>query len=64
MLECTRRSVLVRGETVHIGVIFPQNEIGTDPGAIREYAQAVGGDGLYAYRGDRPRPRCQHRKPA
>jgi len=26
---------------VHIGVIFPQNEIGTDPGVIREYAQAV-----------------------
>jgi len=26
---------------VHIGVVFPQVEIGTDPGAIRDYAQAV-----------------------
>jgi probable F420-dependent oxidoreductase len=26
---------------MRIGVIFPQNEIGTDPGVIREYAQAV-----------------------
>ena len=26
---------------MHIGVVFPQVEIGTDPGAIRDYAQAV-----------------------
>jgi probable F420-dependent oxidoreductase len=26
---------------VHIGVVFPQVEIGADPGAIRDYAQAV-----------------------
>jgi probable F420-dependent oxidoreductase len=26
---------------VYIGVVFPQVEIGTDPGAIRDYAQAV-----------------------
>jgi probable F420-dependent oxidoreductase len=26
---------------VHIGVVFPQVEIGLDPGAIRDYAQAV-----------------------
>jgi probable F420-dependent oxidoreductase len=26
---------------VHIGVVFPQVEIGTDPGAIRDYAQAI-----------------------
>ncbi len=26
---------------MHIGVTFPQTEIGTDPGAIREYAQAA-----------------------
>ena len=26
---------------MHIGVIFPQTEIGTDPGAIRAYAQAA-----------------------
>jgi probable F420-dependent oxidoreductase len=26
---------------MHIGVVFPQTEIGNDPGAIREYAQAV-----------------------
>ena len=24
-----------------VGGIFPQTEIGTDPGAMREYAQAV-----------------------
>ncbi len=28
---------------IRIGAIFPQTEIGTDPGAIREYAQAVEG---------------------
>ena len=26
---------------MHIGVVFPQVEIGADPGAIRDYAQAV-----------------------
>lgn len=26
---------------MHIGAVFPQTEIGTDPGAIRAYAQAV-----------------------
>jgi probable F420-dependent oxidoreductase len=26
---------------MHIGAVFPQTEIGNDPGAIREYAQAV-----------------------
>lgn len=26
---------------MHLGVVFPQTEIGTDPGAIRDYAQAV-----------------------
>ena len=26
---------------MHIGAVFPQVEIGTDPGAIRDYAQAV-----------------------
>ena len=26
---------------MHIGVVFPQTEIGNDPGAIKEYAQAV-----------------------
>ena len=26
---------------MHIGVVFPQVEIGMDPGAIRDYAQAV-----------------------
>jgi len=30
---------------VHIGAVFPQVEIGTDPGAIRDYAQAVEGMG-------------------
>jgi len=32
---------------VHIGVIFPQTEIGSDPGAIREYAHAVEGLGYH-----------------
>lgn len=31
---------------MQIGAIFPQNEIGADPGAIREYAQAVEGMGF------------------
>ena len=26
---------------MQIGVVFPQNEIGTDPSAIRDYAQTV-----------------------
>jgi hypothetical protein len=26
---------------MNVGVVFPQTEIGTDPGAIRAYAQAV-----------------------
>ncbi|HEY0737942.1 MAG TPA: LLM class flavin-dependent oxidoreductase, partial [Herpetosiphonaceae bacterium] len=26
---------------MHIGAVFPQTEIGTDPGAIRTYAQSV-----------------------
>lgn len=26
---------------MRIGVVFPQTEIGNDPGAIREFAQAV-----------------------
>ena len=26
---------------MRIGVVFPQTEFGNDPGAIREYAQAV-----------------------
>src|SRR5690348_8752583 len=26
---------------MRIGVVFPQTEIGSDPGAVREYAQAV-----------------------
>jgi probable F420-dependent oxidoreductase len=30
---------------VRVGVVFPQTEIGTDPGAIREFAQAVEGMG-------------------
>jgi len=30
---------------MNIGVVFPQVEIGQDPGAIREYAQAVEGMG-------------------
>lgn len=30
---------------MRIGVVFPQTEIGADPGAIREYAQAVEGMG-------------------
>ena len=30
---------------INIGAIFPQIEIGTDPGAIREYVQAVEGPG-------------------
>ena len=35
-----------------VGVVFPQTEIGTDPGAIREYAQAaesLGYDHILAY---------------
>ena len=24
-----------------VGVVFPQTEIGSDPGAVREYAQAA-----------------------
>ena len=31
--------------TMHLGVIFPQVEIGPDPGAVREYAQAAEGLG-------------------
>jgi hypothetical protein len=31
---------------VRIGVVFPQTEIGTDPGAIRAYAQHVEGLGF------------------
>ena len=37
---------------MHIGVVFPQTEIGADPGAVREYAQAAEGLGythLLAY---------------
>ena len=37
---------------MQIGVVFPQTEIGPDPGAVREYAQAVEGmgyDHLVAY---------------
>ena len=30
---------------MQIGAIFPQTEIGSDPGAIREYAQAAEGLG-------------------
>ena len=26
---------------MHVGVVFPQIEIGADPGGVREYAQAV-----------------------
>src|ERR671932_1713372 len=29
-----------------LGVIFPQTEIGNDPGAIRDYAQAIEGAGF------------------
>ncbi len=37
------RSIRARPHTrrVRVGVVFPQLESGTDPGAIREYAQAV-----------------------
>ena len=37
---------------MRVGVVFPQTEIGTDPGAIREYAQAaesLGYDHILAY---------------
>ena len=40
------------GATMQIGVVFPQTEIGPDPGAVREYAQAAEGmgyDHLLAY---------------
>ncbi len=26
---------------MRVGVVFPQTEIGADPGAVREYAQAA-----------------------
>jgi probable F420-dependent oxidoreductase len=32
---------------MRLGVVFPQTEIGTDPGAIREFAQAVEGLGYH-----------------
>ena len=50
---------------MRIGVVFPQTEIGTDPGAIRDYAQAaesLGYSHILAYdhvvgaNPDRPRP--------
>src|SRR5229473_3822488 len=34
-----------RGNLMRIGVVFPQIEIGSDPVAIRDYAQAVEGMG-------------------
>ena len=32
---------LLGSALMQIGVIFPQTEIGSDPGAIRDYVQAV-----------------------
>ncbi len=37
--------VIVRRLDMQLGVVFPQNEIGVDPVAIRDYAQAVEGLG-------------------
>jgi hypothetical protein len=41
------------GETdVRLGVIFPQTEIGADPGAVRDFAraaEALGYDHLHIY---------------
>ena len=44
MLGCCRGKAMwaVTGGTgMKLGVVFPTNEIGTDPGGIRAYAQAV-----------------------
>ena len=30
------------GSLMQLGVVFPQTEIGADPGAVRDYAQAAG----------------------
>src|SRR6266566_534022 len=37
--------VIVRSFDMQVGVVFPQNEIGVDPVAIRDYAQTVEGLG-------------------
>src|SRR5258705_10013644 len=34
-----------KGTTMKLGVVFPQTEIGTDPGVVRDYAQAAEGAG-------------------
>jgi hypothetical protein len=39
-------------KSVNIGVVFPQIEIGGDPAAIRDYAQAV--DAMYPHPRIRP----------
>jgi alkanesulfonate monooxygenase SsuD/methylene tetrahydromethanopterin reductase-like flavin-dependent oxidoreductase (luciferase family) len=33
--------VMQRGQAMHLGVIFPQTEIGTNPKAIRDFVQAA-----------------------
>src|SRR5579883_2960925 len=33
--------LMLKGQTMRIGVVFPQTEITADPGAVRDYAQAA-----------------------
>ena len=46
---------------MRLGVVFPQTEIGSDPGAVREYVQAAEGMGyqhliVYERTGSGPQP--------
>ena len=49
---------------MRIGAIFPQTEIGSDPAAVRDWAQAVEAMGYRLHSGLRPCPGREHHQPA